>query len=347
MKCAFALSRRQARAYPSMSLLVSMALCFVGGCGSPMTTAPSSGNSPDPVTPPVVNAPPTQDSSGRGIPVAAPWVSFYGSAAQMGDLNKVANTFHVINIDADPDATNFTPAQITQLKAGGRNRVISYFNLGACETYRSYWKQAPAGFVAGRDNVAAHRGAYTGYADETWMDVGNADYQHLIVDYVAPRLVSQGIDGFFFDNLEIIEHGPNDKNGACDAACRQGGLDLVRKLREKFPTLLFVMQNATSDVTRLGQTGGKAFPTLLDGISHEEVYAPNPDAEFESQLVAWKGLQLTPGGKPFWIATEDYVGDCVNTAVAGAVYKKSRSHGFSPYATDASAKQQQVCYWPF
>src|SRR5260370_35880977 len=103
------------------------------------------------------------------------------------------------------------------------------------------------------------------------MNLGNADYQKLIVEFVAPRLVAQGVDGFFLDNLEIVEHGTATSNGPCDATCAQGGLDLVGKLRAAFPDRLIVMQNATSDFTRLGQTGGVAFPSLLDGISHEEV----------------------------------------------------------------------------
>ena len=319
-------------------------LCGFTGCGggtpADQPVAPTS-----PVTAPL---PPTTPAiTGRGFPSAAPWASCYGSAAQMGDLNKAAQTFLIINIDTDPGVGNFTPAQITQLKAGGRNRVISYLNVGAAESFRTYWTQVPAGFVSGKDNAAAHLGAYAGYPDETWMNLGNADYQHLIVDYVAARLVAQGIDGLFLDNLELVEHGPTDVNGPCDAGCRQGGLDLVRKLREKYPTLLLVMQNATGDVTRLGTTGGIPFPSLLDGISHEEVYTPQKDRQSEQELRAWQGLRLTPGGRPFWIGTEDYVGDCANTGAAQAAYIASRGQGFSPYATDDSAKQETLCYWEF
>src|SRR5581483_5294379 len=96
-------------------------------------------------------------------------------------------------------------------------------------------------------------------------------------------------------------------------ACSQAGLDLVRKLREKFPSLLFVMQNGTADQTRLGVTGGVAFSSLLDGISHEEVYAPSYDAQAEMELLAWQTLRPSD----FWIATEDYVGSCSN--VSGAM----------------------------
>src|SRR3954470_22140026 len=70
--------------------------------------------------------------SGPGFPEAGPWVSFYGNAAQMGDLAKVARTYRIVNIDADPTAANFTDAQLDVLRDGGKNRVLSYFNIGAC-----------------------------------------------------------------------------------------------------------------------------------------------------------------------------------------------------------------------
>jgi cysteinyl-tRNA synthetase len=285
--------------------------------------------------------------SHRGFPVGAPWVSFYGNASQMGDLAKAASTFRILNIDADPGAADFDASQIKTLQNGGKNKVISYFDVGSCENYRTWWSSAPSGFVSCSANTKAWAGAYDGYPDEQWMNVGDADYQHLLVDHVAPLLAATGVDGFFLDNLEIVEHSATDTNGKCDGACSQGGLDLVRMLREKFPDLLIVMQNATSDVTMKGTTGGVSFPTLLDGISHEEVYAPSYDSGAEGELLAWKALGLSPGGQPFWIGTEDYVGSCTATTPAKSAYDKSRANGFSPYATDASGSQIVVCYWPF
>jgi cysteinyl-tRNA synthetase len=276
---------------------------------------------------------------------AAPWMSYYGGASSMGSLATAAATFRVMDVDLDPDAGNFQPADVAALKNGGRNLVLSYLNLGSCENFRSYWTSVPAGFVSCAANTAAQAGAYSGYRQEVWMNLSNPDYQHLIVDYVAPRLVAQGADGFYLDNLEIVEHGASTTDGPCDATCAQGGLDLVRKLREKYPTLVFVMQNATGKVTRQGVTGGVAFASLLDGVAHEEVYAPAYDASAEAELLAWKRLGLTPNGHPFWIATLDYVGGCNAGGSAQTVFARSRNKGFVPYASDRSSGQNVVCYW--
>jgi cysteinyl-tRNA synthetase, unknown class len=312
-------------------------LVFVAACSSDDGADEPIPDFPDPG--------PTAPGLGPGFRERGPWVSFYGTAQEMGDLAKVASTFRVINIDADPTQGNFSPAQIATLKAGGRNTVISYMDVGSCEQFRSYWTDAP-GFVACGANEAAKLGPYAGYPDETWMDPSHPDYQKLIVDFVAPRLVAQGVDGFYLDNLELLEHDPEEDDGPCSAACRQGGLDLVRKLREKFPDLLLVMQNGTSDITRLGTTGGIEYRRLLDGIAHEEVYAPETDARAEAELLAWKSLDLeSREGRPFTILVEDYVGDCGNRSAATTAIDRSLAKGFSPYVSDESGGQKVVCYW--
>jgi cysteinyl-tRNA synthetase len=285
--------------------------------------------------------------STRGFPVLAPWVSFYGDAAQMGDLNMVASTFRIINIDLDPDQGNFTTQQVAQLKSGGKNRVISYLNIGSCETFRSYWSTAPNGLVSCSANTAAKIGPYNGYPDETWMNPANTDYQNLML-WAASRLVAQGADGFFLDNLEIVEHGTGTSDGPCDATCAQGGLDFVGRLRAQNPGMLIVMQNGTSTVTMNGMTtSGIPYPSLLDGISHEEVNFPSADPTARGQLDAWRKLGLFPGGHPFFIGTEDYVGDCSDMTDAKSAYWISADAGFSPYASDQSSGQKVVCYWSF
>ncbi|MBX3219292.1 MAG: endo alpha-1,4 polygalactosaminidase [Labilithrix sp.] len=290
-------------------------------------------------------SPAARSTLGPGFPEAGPWVSFYGSAAQMRDLSRVARTYRIINVDADPGARNFTDAELEVLRAGGKNRVLSYMNVGSCETFRTYWSTAPRGLVPCAANVDAQRGAYEGYPDEVWMDPGNAAYQALILEHVAPRLAAR-VDGFYVDNLELLEHPASSTNGSCPAACKQGGLDLVRKLREKFPGHLIVMQNATSDVTRLGLTGGVPFPLLLDGVAHEEVYAPVPDANAETELLAWRAMGLSARDhRRFWIGVEDYVGSCRNKSAARAAAARASARGFSPYASDASGGQKVVCYW--
>ena len=324
------------RAFPALCVML-LGFVILPGCSgmSGGSSHPADGmNTPSPVV-----------GSGPGFPEVAPWLSFYGSAASMGDLRIIATRYRVINIDADPDMRNFSPEQIAELRADGRNKVFSYLNIGACENNRTYWHTVPRPLKSCFANSAAQLGPYDGFMREVWMNPADPEYQRLILDYVAPRLAETGVDGFFLDNMELVEHGPDDTNGPCDATCSQGGLDLVRKLREKFPNLLLVMQNATSDVTMKGTSGGVSFPLLLDGISHEAVYAPRFDETAEAQLKAWRELGLSPSGQRFFIGTEDYVAGCDQYDAARIVYAQSRENGFSPYAFVLCCGQFVECYW--
>lgn len=282
---------------------------------------------------------------GRGFPEGGPWVSFYGPGDAI-DIDRVASTFRIINIDVDPDTGNFTDAQITALKAGGKNRVISYLNVGSCEEYRSYWDTAPPGLESCVGSGALTT-IYGGYPDERWANLGNVDYQDLIVEHVAPRLAARGVDGFFLDNMEVVEHGAGASDGPCDTACSQGGLDLVWRLRQKFPDKLIVMQNASSDVTRKGTTHGVAYPSLLDGVSHEEVYSYGGDDQSRAEMLAWRDMMLTVAGRPFWLACEEYVGACdaASKPDAEALYAKAAADGLSAYVTDESGSQITPCFW--
>jgi cysteinyl-tRNA synthetase len=180
-----------------------------------------------------------------------------------------------------------------------------------------------------------------------WANLGNADYQDLMVNYVAPRLIARGVDGFYLDNLEVVEHGTKTSNGPCDATCSQGGLDLIWQLRQRFPDKLIVMQNASSDTTRLGSSHGVAFPSLLDGVSHEEVYSNGGDSQALAEMKKWRDMNLTVHGQPFWLAVEEYVGACSSAkkSAADAIYAMAKADGFNAYVTDDSGMQAAPCFW--
>jgi cysteinyl-tRNA synthetase len=287
-----------------------------------------------------------QIKSGRGFPVLNPWMVYYGSSKDV-DLDQLAIKFRIMIIDADPHLGAFSATQIEQLKRNKQNRVLSYLNIGACENFRSYWKDdiAKPGskkkFKSCR-NTKAELGQYPDFPEEVRMNPANKDYQELILDYVSVQLQQQQVDGFFFDNMDIIE---DEK--LCNANCRNGGLGLVQKLRAKYPSLLFVMNGASGKFTLTGHVGNVAFPTLIDGIVRESVYKPTYDSSGEAELLAWEALRLMPGQQQFFIGTLDFVGDCGNENQAKEAYASSRAKGFSPYASDSTAGLKVICDWKF
>jgi cysteinyl-tRNA synthetase len=300
---------------------------------------------------------------GRGFPVAGPWASYHGAAEDI-DLDRLRARFRVITLDADPGERNFSRAQLRRLRDHGRNRVLSYFNLGAVEREREYFRHVPEGFTAPADNRRARLGSYDGYPDEYWMDPADPAWRRLLLDHIAPRLVAQGVDGFYFDNLEVLERTEEEGGRACGARCRRAGFSLVRELRERYPRLLFVMQNAAGPLTRKARTGGGSFAELLDGVAQEEAftrsvrdpkvsdsdedatYVRRTDRGTVAELAAWRRLGLRPGGRPFWIATEDYANTCGRSGdeLARSAASASRRNGFSPYVSNKSALQGEVCF---
>jgi cysteinyl-tRNA synthetase len=285
-----------------------------------------------------------QPGKGRAITEPGPWTTYYGASSAI-DLAHVANTYRLIVIDADPGQRNFSADEIAQLRNGGRNRVLSYLNIGSCERFRTYWNSTGTALPGCGAIRSAQRGVYHGYPDEMWMDPSDPEYRRLILDHVAPRLAAQGIDGFYLDNMEIVEHGPRSANGPCSATCSKGGLDLVRQLRQRYPNLTIVMQNAASAVTRDARVGGQPFPALLDGLAHESVFAPKHDVGADEHLAQWRVWQQEHPAHPFWIGTLDYIGNCDDKARAARVAARSRARGYHPAISDASAGQQRICHW--
>ncbi|MFM0594747.1 endo alpha-1,4 polygalactosaminidase [Paraburkholderia dilworthii] len=332
-----------------------LAACGGGGGGSGGGTSgaatagsatPSGGSTVTPPPPASITTPATPApviAAARALPVAPVWAVYYGDASGL-TLSQVASTFKLIVIDADPGTGTpaFSATQIAALKANGA-KVLSYLNLGACEKSRTYWSTVPSGFVSCGANTAAQLGKYSGFP-EYWMNPANADYQNLIVNYVAPRLAATGVDGFMLDNFEIVGHGTNTSAGPCDATCAQGGLDLVKQLRDRFPNLALV-PNAAPVQTIGGSSGGVAFPWLIDGVLAEEVYLPSVSTSLVQQLQSWQSTEKNLGRSGFFVGSLDYASSCTATSSAQTAWTAARQAGFSPSISTASL--DSICWWSF
>ncbi|MCL6105750.1 MAG: endo alpha-1,4 polygalactosaminidase [Actinobacteria bacterium] len=250
------------------------------------------------------------------------WVSYYGS----GNLAMLSR-FGLIDIDAGDSAGNYTTADISGLKSSG-SVVVSYLNIGACETFRSYWNQARAFSL----------GAYQGWPGEFWMDAGNPGWRDLIVDTVAPRLAVKGVQGFCLDNIELFQQFPNRPD------IRAGIVDIVYRLRQKYPRMLIIAQNGI-DILNDPGPDGRQFWQYINAEAHEEVsstYDPyrKIDTAVSSALIdrlsAWKVKGLL-------VYTLDYAGD--NSGLAGYDYRRSLAAGFHPYVSNKDLNK--VYLWRF
>jgi cysteinyl-tRNA synthetase len=295
----------------------------------------SSGSSNSSTSTPVI-------STARALPASPVWAVYYGQGSAI-DIAHAAATFKLIVIDADPGngTPNFTATQIAALKANGA-KVLSYLNFGSCENFRTYWNTVPSGFVSCSANSSAQISRYSGF-QEYWMNPANADYQNLIVNYVAPRLAATGVDGFMLDNFEIVGHGANASTAPCDAACAQGGLDLVKRLRDRYPDLAIV-PNAAPVQAIAGTTGGVSFPWLIDGVIAEQLFLPSTSTSLVQLLKSWQSTEQNLGRNAFFVGSLDYT-SCTASSSAQTAWTAAQLAGFSP--SISTELLDSICWWPF
>ncbi|VVD27971.1 Glycoside hydrolase, end-alpha-1,4-polygalactosaminidase [Paraburkholderia dioscoreae] len=365
VQCAGRLARRWIGAAVAIAATGSMAACGGGSGGSgansanvsSSSTSSNSNNSANstgsanPATNANSNAntntqpmsPTPAISAARALPAQPVWAAYYGLGSAL-DIAQAAATFKLIVIDADPGngTPAFSAAQIAALKADGA-KVLSYLNFGACEKSRTYWNTVPSGFVSCGANTSAQISKYQGF-QEYWMNPANADYQNLLVNYVAARLAATGVDGFMLDNFEIVGHGAGSSTAPCDAACAQGGLDLVKQLRDRFPDLVLV-PNAAPVQAIGGTTGGVSFPWLIDGVIAEQVFLPSTSTSVVQQLKSWQSTEQNLGRNGFFAGSLDYVSSCTASSTAQTAWTAAQQAGFSPSISIASL--DSICWWSF
>ena len=327
----------------SLAGVALLAGCGGGGGASAQATAHggSDSNASQPVA--INGSTNVTIAASRNLDAHGAWVVYYGAGGQ-ADLARMAQTYKLIVVDADPanGSPAVTPAQIATLRSNGA-KVLSYLNFGACETWRTYWSSAPAGFASCSANTGAQLGKMAGY-QEYWMNPANSDYQHLIADYVAPQLMATGVDGLMLDNFELVGHGSNASDGPCDAACAQGGLDLVARLRNAYPGAPIVLNHAPVAALS-GTSGGIAFPMLVDGDFNEQVFAPAQDSAQLQELQTWRRTEASLPRSAFFTGTLDYMSDCSQTSAAQSDWNASIAAGLNPSV--ATSALDQVCWWPF
>lgn len=280
----------------------------------------------------------------RGIEADAPFVAFHGRAEQMGDLAEVAATFRVIAVDADPLNRKFTRQDLATLRAGGRNIVLGFLNVGFCDRAQAAWSTASEGILPCVGNLGAQIAEREGRPQQVWMDPEDYEYQRLIGEYLAPRLEEAGVDGFLLDGLDLLDHGEED-DVPCDKDCVAGGVALLAGLRKEFPDLVFVMQGGLSWLVRGAHVGRTHVAAMVDGVVGEEVYTPTYNPAKEADLLAWKVAGAKASGGAFAVFTQDYVNSCKDRAWAESIYRASRSHGFSPAIGTSPISRSRICRW--
>jgi cysteinyl-tRNA synthetase, unknown class len=192
-------------------------------------------------------SPTTRERLRAALSHSPPWVSYYGSG-RLADLG----TFGVVDIDVERGAGNYTAADVARLQDQGA-LVVTYLNVGAAETFRAYWPRVRRFSIE----------PYEGYPGEHWMEVERPAYRRVLLDEVVPQLVEAGVDGFYLDNLDIVQEP------FATAETVRGVVAFVSALRSAYPDLIMVAQNG---LEILGERDANGVPVhrLVDAEAKED-----------------------------------------------------------------------------
>ncbi len=270
--------------------------------------------------------PATRTARRRALFAARNWASYYQSPASAA-RRQALRAFDYIDIDADEgnfDNRAHARAVVADLRRG-RRLVVSYLNIGAAETFRWYWQYAKAFKLD----------AYDGWPGEFWMDVREPAWHDVILERVAPVLEAAGVDGFYLDNIDVSAR-------YTQPAFRAGVVDLVRKLRLRFPGLLIVGQSYNMVPYFDRGADGRPMFRYLDGTSKEEVngsyaggYHRIPLAESNRMLAELRALRE----RGLHVTVLDYAN---RRADAAYCIRRTTSRGLLPFVSQRELRSTQV-----
>ncbi|MDO8527787.1 MAG: endo alpha-1,4 polygalactosaminidase [Deltaproteobacteria bacterium] len=124
--------------------------------------------------------------------------------------------------------------EVSNLK-NGRTRFFGYVSVGEVNDSRDYWQS-----LQGKNVVVEKNANWPG----AWrVDIRSKVWQDILLNQVIPSVIAKGYDGVFLDTvdtpLELETREPERFAGSKSAT-----ISFVRTLKQKFPDLLILTNNA-------------------------------------------------------------------------------------------------------
>lgn len=152
----------------------------------------------------------------------------------------------------DPDV--YEVDDVRQLRAQG-TLSLGYVNIGEAEDWRSFADRIDPAWVLGENpDWPGHR----------FVDARQPEWQRLVVDHVASRVVAREFDGLFLDMADVAAPGLYPETAS-------GMVALIRALRDAYPTHLLLMNRGLFLTEEVGAE--------IDGLLVEGVWGKQ---DFES-----------------------------------------------------------------
>ncbi len=147
------------------------------------------------------------------------------------------------------EPSEFKKEDVALLHAKGQS-VYAYLNIGAIESYRTYYEHFQKLTL----------GAYENWEDEEWIDVASSDWQQFIAEDLAKKYVDMDFDGFFLDNADVYYHYKN--KAVFDGLCA-----ILKRLKDYDKKLII----NGGDIF-VSECLDKNLEHLFDGVNQETVF---------------------------------------------------------------------------
>jgi len=164
-----------------------------------------------------------------------------GDGTLKGNLSRRYGRFDLVVVDGE----STTAAEVATIQRASGGLVLAYLDVGTIEDYRGWYNAAKP-----------FRLDYWGDWGEWYANVNAGGFRALMLERVAPGMLSKSFDGLFLDNTDMTETHPAQKPGM---RALVAGLSRLAHARGK---LLFAQNGA-----------GVNWPLrrLYDGMNFEDV----------------------------------------------------------------------------
>ncbi len=242
------------------------------------------------------------------------WLCFYGDAWPQKEPARY--DLYILSRDNHPD--------IAPLKAS-KSLAIGYVSAGEVNSADPFFgKVKAAGLIVEKNPDWA--GAYrVNMKDERW--------QGILLDEVIPDVIAKGFDGVFLDTMDVASYLETTKGMAGTVSAAAG---FIRKIREKFPKAVIVLNNALPVADLAGDA--------IDALLVEDVYTlyDFKNRRYKTAAKEWTDERTAElksfarrHGKP--VLTLDYAKPA-DAATAKKVGARAVKDGFVPYISDIHLK---------
>lgn len=247
------------------------------------------------------------------------WVAYGGAGA----IEQLAQ-YDLAVIDAQP-GLNYTTEEIAELQGRG-TIVLSYLNVGACESFRPYFATCEANM----GEVHPDGGG------EYYIDLTSAQMQDALLDY-ADTLWHTGVNGFVLGNVDVAAvRGKPELEGEV--------IDFIFTLRDRYPDRIIVLEAA--DTTIFWQLDGQQRPVywlsdavLRPGLTRgwQNDFAAVPE---DQRAAATRALYLLQAQR-LMILPVDFAN---NDGAACEAYGYANQQDFIPYVSPV-ANFSELAAW--